>query len=108
MGTTSGVAAGLAATDPKLMPHVTMTATFYAGVGHLLARSDLSLIVRLFFRAYLLLDHRLVSHAYVFKDFNFGGFDGSVLFELLSYGYELRSGCGVNRHIEMGELCSNC
>jgi hypothetical protein len=33
MGTTSGVAAGLAATDPKLVPYGAMTATFYTGVG---------------------------------------------------------------------------
>ena len=39
MGTTSGVAAGLAATDPKLVPYGAMTATFYTGVGCLLAPS---------------------------------------------------------------------
>ena len=32
MGTTSGVAGGLAATDPKLVPYGAMTATFYTGV----------------------------------------------------------------------------
>ena len=33
MGTTSGVAGGLAATDPKLVPYGAMTATFYTGLG---------------------------------------------------------------------------
>lgn len=47
MGTTSGVAGGLAATDPKLVPYGAMTATFYTGVGCLLAPSVLFLIVRL-------------------------------------------------------------
>jgi malonate transporter MadM subunit len=46
MGTTSGVAAGLAATDPKLVPYGAMTATFYTGVGCLLGPSVLYLIVR--------------------------------------------------------------
>lgn len=46
MGTTSGVAAGLAATDPKLVPYGAMTATFYTGVGCLLAPSVLFLVVR--------------------------------------------------------------
>jgi malonate transporter MadM subunit len=41
MGTTSGVAGGLAATDPKLVPYGAMTATFYTGVGCLLAPSVL-------------------------------------------------------------------
>lgn len=45
MGTTSGVAAGLAATDPKLVPYGAMTATFYTGVGCLLAPSVLYLCV---------------------------------------------------------------
>ncbi len=36
IGTTSGVAAGLAATDPKLVPYGAMTATFYTGLGCLL------------------------------------------------------------------------
>jgi malonate transporter MadM subunit len=49
MGTTSGVAAGLAATDPKLVPYGAMTATFYTGVGCLLAPSLLFLIVRMIF-----------------------------------------------------------
>ncbi len=46
MGTTSGVAGGLAATDPKLVPYGAMTATFYTGVGCLLAPSVLFLIVK--------------------------------------------------------------
>jgi malonate transporter MadM subunit len=46
MGTTSGVAGGLAATDPALVPYGAMTATFYTGVGCLLAPSVLFLAVR--------------------------------------------------------------
>lgn len=46
MGTTSGVAAGLAATDARLVPYGAMTATFYTGVGCLLAPSVLFLVVR--------------------------------------------------------------
>lgn len=49
MGTTSGVAAGLAATDPRLVPYGAMTATFYTGVGCLLAPSVLYLFVRMIF-----------------------------------------------------------
>jgi len=49
MGTTSGVAGGLAATDPKLVPYGAMTATFYTGVGCLLAPSVLFLAVRALF-----------------------------------------------------------
>lgn len=45
MGTTSGVAAGLAATDPKLVPYGAMTATFYTGIGCLLGPSVLYLLV---------------------------------------------------------------
>lgn len=45
MGTTSGVAGGLAATDPKLVPYGAMTATFYTGIGCLLAPSVLYLAV---------------------------------------------------------------
>ena len=45
MGTTSGVAAGLAATDPKLVPYGAMTATFYTGIGCLLGPSLLFLLV---------------------------------------------------------------
>ncbi len=47
MGTTSGVAGGLAATDPKLVPYGAMTATFYTGVGCLLGPSLIYLIIRL-------------------------------------------------------------
>ncbi len=39
IGTTSGVMAGLAATDPKLVPYGAMTATFYTGLGCLLGPS---------------------------------------------------------------------
>lgn len=46
MGTTSGVAGGLAATDPRLVPYGAMTATFYTGMGCLLAPSILFFIVR--------------------------------------------------------------
>jgi malonate transporter MadM subunit len=46
MGTTSGVAGGLAATDPKLVPYGAMTATFYTGAGCLLAPSVLYFCVR--------------------------------------------------------------
>lgn len=49
MGTTSGVAAGLAATDPRLVPYGAMTATFYTGVGCLLGPSVLFFIVSAFF-----------------------------------------------------------
>jgi malonate transporter MadM subunit len=41
LGTTSGVAAGLAATDAKLVPYGAMTATFYTGLGCLLCPSVL-------------------------------------------------------------------
>jgi len=46
MGTTSGVAAGLAAIDPELVPYGAMTATFYTGVGCLLAPSVLYFITQ--------------------------------------------------------------
>lgn len=46
MGTTSGVAGGLAATDPKLVPYGAMTATFYTGVGCLTGPSVLYLAVK--------------------------------------------------------------
>lgn len=48
MGTTSGVSAGLAATDPKLVPYGAMTATFYTGLGCLLCPSVLYFLVRVF------------------------------------------------------------
>ena len=37
MGTTSGVAAGIGAVDPKLVPYGAMPATFYTGLGCLVA-----------------------------------------------------------------------
>ncbi len=46
MGTTSGVAAGLAATDKRLVPYGAMTATFYTGVGCLLGPSLFFVLVR--------------------------------------------------------------
>lgn len=46
MGTTSGVSAGLAATDPKLVPYGAMTATFFTGLGCLLAPSVLFLVTK--------------------------------------------------------------
>ena len=46
MGTTSGVAAGLAATDPKLVPYGAMTATFYTGLGCLLGPSVIFMVIR--------------------------------------------------------------
>jgi malonate transporter MadM subunit len=47
MGTNSGVSAGLAATDPKLVPYGVMVATFYTGLGCLLGPSVLFLATRL-------------------------------------------------------------
>lgn len=49
MGTTSGVAGGLAATDPKLVPYGAMTATFYTGLGCLLIPSVGFFIVKAIF-----------------------------------------------------------
>ncbi|HZY82678.1 MAG TPA: malonate transporter subunit MadM, partial [Cyclobacteriaceae bacterium] len=46
IGTNAGVMAGLAATDPKLVPYGALTATFYTGLGCLLCPSLLFLIVR--------------------------------------------------------------
>jgi malonate transporter MadM subunit len=51
IGTTSGVAAGLAATDPKLVPYGAITATFYTGLGCLLCPSLLYFLVSLFYTA---------------------------------------------------------
>ena len=48
IGTTSGVAAGLAATDPKLVPYGALTATFYTGLGCLLCPSVLYFVVKAF------------------------------------------------------------
>tara|TARA_B100000579_G_C22778034_1_gene827685 strand:- start:56 stop:814 length:759 start_codon:yes stop_codon:yes gene_type:complete len=49
MGTNSGVAAGLAAVDPKLVPYGAMTATFYTAVGCLIVPSILFFGVELLF-----------------------------------------------------------
>lgn len=49
MGTNSGVSAGLAATDPALVPYGVMAATFYTGLGCLLGPSLLFLATRLVF-----------------------------------------------------------
>ena len=49
VGSTSGVSAGLTATDPALVPYGTMVATFYSGTGCLLCPSLLYAIVNLFF-----------------------------------------------------------
>ncbi|MEQ8364402.1 MAG: malonate transporter subunit MadM [Cyclobacteriaceae bacterium] len=46
IGTTSGVAAGLAATDPKLVPYGALTATFYTGIGALLCPTVFYFIVQ--------------------------------------------------------------
>jgi malonate transporter MadM subunit len=47
IGTSSGVAAGLAATDPKLVPYGALTAAFYTGLGALLCPSILYLILKM-------------------------------------------------------------
>jgi malonate transporter MadM subunit len=49
LGTTSGVAAGLAATDERLVPYGAMTATFYTGLGCLLGPSVFYIVVRSIF-----------------------------------------------------------
>lgn len=49
MGTTSGVAGGLAATDPDLVPYGAMTATFYTGLGCLFGPSILFVTIRALF-----------------------------------------------------------
>lgn len=49
IGTTSGVAGGLAATDPKLVPYGAMTATFYTGLGSLLCPTIGFLIMQMIF-----------------------------------------------------------
>jgi malonate transporter MadM subunit len=46
MGTVSGVSAGLAATDRRLVPYGALTATFHTGLGCLVAPSLFFLIVR--------------------------------------------------------------
>ena len=49
IGTNTGVMAGLAATDEKLVPYGAMTATFYTGLGCLVCPSVLFLIVKSIF-----------------------------------------------------------
>lgn len=49
LGTTSGVAGGLAATDPKLVPYGALTATFYTGLGTLIVPSIGFLLVKIIF-----------------------------------------------------------
>lgn len=49
LGTTSGVAAGLAATDERLVPYGAMTATFYTGLGCLVGPSVVFVVMRTFF-----------------------------------------------------------
>ncbi|WP_442506260.1 malonate transporter subunit MadM [Novipirellula sp. SH528] len=46
MGTTSGVAGGLAATDERLVPYGAMTATFFTGLGCLLGPSVIFIVIR--------------------------------------------------------------
>lgn len=46
MGTTSGVAGGLAATDETLVPYGAMTATFYTGLGCLLGPSVIFIAIQ--------------------------------------------------------------
>jgi malonate transporter MadM subunit len=46
IGTTSGVVAGLAATDEKLVPYGALTATFYTGLGCLLCPSIFYLMLK--------------------------------------------------------------
>lgn len=46
MGTTSGVAGGLAATDERLVPYGAMTATFYTGLGCLLGPSLIFVVIK--------------------------------------------------------------
>ncbi|GAB3221072.1 malonate transporter subunit MadM [Algoriphagus aestuariicola] len=47
MGTSSGVAAGLAATDPRLVPYGAVTATFYTGLGCLVCPSVFYLFIKI-------------------------------------------------------------
>ncbi len=46
MGTTSGTAAGLAATDPKLVPYGALTSTFYTGFGCLVGPSICYFVIK--------------------------------------------------------------
>ncbi len=47
MGTTSGVAGGLAATDERLVPYGAMAATFYTGLGCLLGPSVVFMVIKM-------------------------------------------------------------
>jgi malonate transporter MadM subunit len=47
IGTSSGVAAGLAATDPELVPYGALTAAFYTGLGALLCPSIFYLTLKM-------------------------------------------------------------
>jgi malonate transporter MadM subunit len=49
LGTNSGVMAGLAATDPKLVPYGALTATFYTGLGCLVCPSVLFFLMKALF-----------------------------------------------------------
>ncbi len=49
IGSTSGVAGGLAATDASLVPYGAMVATFYTGLGCLLTPTVLSLVTNMVF-----------------------------------------------------------
>lgn len=49
IGSTSGVAGGLAATDASLVPYGAMVATFYTGLGCLLTPTILSLVTNMIF-----------------------------------------------------------
>jgi malonate transporter MadM subunit len=49
IGTNTGVMAGLAATDPKLVPYGAITATFYTGMGCLLCPSVFFLMMKFLF-----------------------------------------------------------
>ena len=49
IGTTSGVAAGLAATDEKLVPYGALTATFYTGLGCLFCPTLFYFIILAYF-----------------------------------------------------------
>lgn len=50
VGSTSGVSAGLAATDPKLVPYGALTATFHTAMGCLICPSILYFILQLFLK----------------------------------------------------------
>ena len=54
MSTTSGVSAGLAATDTQLVPYGALTATFATGMGCLLCPSVFYLILESFITIFLI------------------------------------------------------